>query len=381
MRRALLLLALLLPLAAAAAEKPVLVILDFECPAGSDLGEKVATRLQRRALEANTHTLADRDDVALAVKQAGLKIKHTGAEKAIQDFARDQLGADLVMWGKAEPRAAGGFRVAVRCMDTAGEPKPYLDVESNCANFAALANFYTEFEPVLLKKRAALRTLTPVDQEAKSKNFVKNPSFETGTWTPDGWSKADGLTTRWIDRGDGKGRCLMCDTDVDEKQALDWMEKIKGGKATAKDAPKKIASNPNTIYGTIGAWEGVQVYSDFIPVKPKIRYRIRVDIKAKWGGIFFPKAFVKGYADMTDEFTGQKRELYRMYLALRTETQGKEWETFSRTFNPTLRDPKSRKPGVEIPPVKYMRVMLYSYWPLGKYYWDNVVITEEAVED
>jgi len=31
--------------------------------------------------------------------------------------------------------------------------------------------------------------------------------------------------------------------------------------------------------------------------------------------------------------------------------------------------------------VKYMRVMLYSYWPLGKFYWDNVAIAEEAIED
>jgi len=383
--RPFLLLTLLLPLPLLAAEraapeKPVLAILDFECPEGSDLGDKVANRLQRRALEANTHTLMDRDDIKLAVRQADLKIKHTGTEKQLQDFARDQLGANLVLWGKAEPRD-GGFHVAVRCMETAGAPKPYLDVEKDCANFAALANFYTDFEPVLLKKRAALRTLTPVDDAAKKKNLVKNFSFEAGTWTPDGWSKIDGLILHWLDRDDGKGKCIMMDTDVEEKQALDWMARIEKGEVTAKDAPKKIASNPNTIYGTIGAWEGVQFYSDFIPVKPKVRYRITVDIKARWGGIFFPKAFVKGYADMQDAFTDQKRELYRAYLALRTETQGKQWETFSRTFNPTLRDPKQRDPNVKIPDVKFIRVMLYAYWPLGKYYWDNVVITEEAIED
>jgi len=378
--RSLWLLVVLLAAPVAAGEKPILAILDFESPGDGKLGSNVARRLQQRALQANTHVLVDRGDASLALKEAGIQVKHTGMEKQLQAFARDQLGAHLVLWGKAEPLNQG-FHVAIRCMETVGEPKPYLDVARDCVNYAALANFYTDLEPILLKQRTTLRTLKPVSEEAKARNLVRNFSFEKGTWTPDHWSKVDGLTSFWIDRGDGKGKCLMADTDVLESQALPWWEKIKSGKATAKDAPKKIPVKPSQIYATVGGLEGVQVYSDFIPVKPKMRYRLTVDIKARWGGIFFPKAFVKGYADMADEFTGQKRELYRMYLALRTETQGREWETFSRTFNPTLRKPVSRKPGVEVPEVKFMRVMLYSYWPLGKYYWDNVIITEEAIED
>jgi len=378
--RAAFLLALLLPAALAAGDKPVLAILDFESPDGGKFGAKVAARLERRAVEANTHVLPDRDDIRLALQQAGLKPRLNGMEKEIQALARDRLGAHLVLWGKAEPREQG-FHVDVRCMETVGEPHPYLSVQADCANFAALANFYTDFEPILLKQREQLRTLKPVSDEDRKKNLVKNSSFEEGTWTPAHWSRIDGLTSFWIDRGDGKGKCLMADTEVLESQALPWWEKIQSGQATAKDAPKKIPVQPSQIYATVGGLEGVQTYSDFIPVKPRMRYRLTVDIKARWGGIFFPKAFVKGYADMADDFTGQKRELYRMYLALRTETQGKEWETFSRTFNPTLRDPKSRKPGVEVPQVTHMRVMLYSYWPLGKYYWDNVILTEEAIED
>jgi hypothetical protein len=33
------------------------------------------------------------------------------------------------------------------------------------------------------------------------------------------------------------------------------------------------------------------------------------------------------------------------------------------------------------PQVQWMGVMLYTYWPLGEYYWDNIIITEEAIED
>jgi len=351
------------------ARKPVLAILDFESPQ-PELGRKVAERLNRRAIEANTHVLVDRDDIRLALREAKLAVRLEGNEKAIQAFARESLGADLVLWGKATPLEKG-FHVEIRCMETNDQPKPYLAVGRDCVNFAALANFYTDFEPILLKKRTTLRKLHPVAPEAKKINLVKNGSFEKGTWTPAHWSPVDGLTSFWIERQDGKGKCLMCDTEVLISQAEAWWKKIRSGQATALQAPKKIPVKPNQIYSTVGGLDGVQVYSDFIPVKAKMRYRLTVDIKARWGGIFFPKAFVKGYADQTDQFTTQKRELYRAYLALRTETQGRKWETFSRTFNPTLRTPR----------VKFIRVMLYSYWPLGKYYWDNVVITEEAIED
>ncbi len=380
MRRIILLLILASDLTATAAQKPVLAILDFQST-DPRLGRAVGRRLDRRCMEANTHVLMDRDDLRFAVEDEELEVKLTGNEKAIQDFAREKLGAHLVMWGRVQKQADGQMLVHVRVMETTGPPKPYLDEKRVCANFAAIANFYTDFEAILLKKREEMRTLKPVSPEAKARNLVKNGSFEKGTWTPDGWSKIDGLTSFWIERDDGKGKCMMFDTEVLIAQAEAWWKRIRSGKATAKDAPNKIPVKPNQIYKTVGGLDGCQYYSNWIPVTPNMRYRLTVDIKAKWTGIFFPKCFVKGYGDMTDEFTDQKREVYRCYLALRTKTQGKEWETFTRTFNPTLRKPVQRRPGVTVPSAKYMRVMLYSYWPLGKYYWDNVRITQEAVED
>lgn len=366
-----------------AGEKPVLAILDFLSPGDEHLGANVARRFDKRAMEANTHILMDRDDLRLAVGQAGLKIKLTGNEKEIQAFARDQLGAHLVMWGAAKRLEGRKFRVHVRVMETQGPPKPYVDLKHECANFAALSNFYTDFQPILLKQRTRLRTLKPVSKAAQARDLLRNGSFEKGSWTPDGWTKVDGLTSFWIGRYDGTGKCLLCDTNVLISQAEAWWKRFRapGSTLAAKDAPKALPVAKSQIYATVGGLDGVQIYSHFIPVKPNMRYRLTVDIKAKWGGIFFPKAFVKGYGDMTDEFTAQKREVYRCYLALRTKTQGREWETFTRTFNPTLRPPKSRRPGVKIPSAKYMRVMLYSYWPLGKFYWDNIKVTEEAIED
>ena len=492
----------LFPSAALAAQKPSLAILDFESPDGGKLGARIAERLEKRAVEANKHVLMDLEDVRLAVKQAGLKPTLSGMEKEIQDLAREKLGANLVMWGKVESRGGTAFHLTVRCMATDGEPKPYLDVQKECANFAAIANFYTDFEPVLLKQRTAMRNLHPVSPEAKARNLCPNGSFEEGTWFPTHWQKVDSLATYWLDREDGKGKCIMIDTDVDRMQALDWKAKVESGKATAKDAPTPIRSTPSTIYNTIGGWEGVQYFSDYLPVKPTMRYRLTVDIKANWGGIFFPRAWIKGYGDRTDEFTTQKQQYYHFYISLRTKTKGKEWETFTQTFNPTLRtgnlpqlllmgeiqhwqrfcgrlksDGAAGAPSagkrvwellgteardaiekaaqaktvsgalqaaitdalnevlskpdfyreadfrkVALPAeakdllqldraslpenkvqrlnrillesaypqeieksrtgdVKYMRVMLYSYWPLGKYYWDNVIITEEAIED
>ena len=386
MRRLVLAALVALPLAARAADapkKPVLAILDFESPGDERLGRNVARRLDRRAMEANTHILVDLDDVRLAAEEAGLKIALEGNEKAIQTFARDKLGADLVMWGRAKRTEGRKFRLHVRVMDTQGDPKPYLDLEHECRNFADISNFYTRFEPILLKKRTKLRTLKPVSDAAKAKTLVENGGFEKGTWHPSGWTKVDGLTSFWVDRADGKGKCLLCDTNVLIAQAEAWWKRFraKGSTLTAADAPKAKPVLPNQIYATVGGLDGVQIYSHFIPVKPKMRYRMTVDIKANWAGIFFPKAFVKGYGEMTDQFTTQPRELTRAYLALRTKTKGREWETFTRTFNPTLRTPSARRDDYKIPQVKYMRVMLYSYWPLGKYYWDNIRISEEAIED
>jgi len=353
------------------ARKPVLAILDFQCPSNPRLGARVAERLEKRALQANKHILPDRDDLRLAARQAHLEVALNGCEKQIQAFARDALGADIVLWGKVQPRRGRSFLVAIRAMKSHGHPVPYMAVERECANFAAVANFWNDFEPVLLEQRTAMRVLKPVSPQARARNLVPNGSFEKGTWFPTAWAKVDGLTSFWIDRPDGKGKCIMHDTEVLTSQAYPWWKKIEQGKATANDAPAKLPVARNQIYATVGAWEGVQYYSDLIPVKPKMRYRITVDIKANWGGIFFPKAWVKGYAQRTDQFTTQKREIYNAYLALRTETKGKKWETFTRTFNPTLKTPD----------VKWIAVMLYSYWPLGKYYWDNVIITEEAIED
>ena len=44
-----------------------------------------------------------------------------------------------------------------------------------------------------------------------------------------------------------------------------------------------------------------------------------------------------GYGDMTDDFTNQKREVYRCYLALRTKTQGKDRVKTSECLFNTLR--------------------------------------------
>lgn len=355
----------------AAAQKPVLAILDFLSPEEPSLGVNVARRLDKRIHVAQTHLLPDREDIRLAVEQAGLKVKLQGNEEQIQAFARERLEADIVLWGAVQRLEGRKFRIRVRAMGTRGPPQPYLDEEHVCANFAAVSNFYTKIEPVLLKQRARVRKLHPVSAAARARNLVANPSFEKGTWSPEAWTKVDGLTSFWIDRPDGKGKCLKVDTEVLISQAVAWWEKMKTGKYTAQDAPRKLPVPKSQIYSTVGGLDGVYLFGDWIPVKPNMRYRLTVDIKGRWAGIFIPKAFVKGYALQTDEFTTQKRELFRAYLNCRTQTQGRQWETFTRTLNPTLRTPR----------VRFMRVALFAYWPLGLYYWDNIRLSEEAIED
>ena len=120
-------------------------------------------------MEANKHVLMDRDDLRLAAEQAELKVTLEGNEKAIQAFARDKLGAHIVLWGRAKRTEGTRFLLHVRAMDTSGEPAPYLDERHECRNFADVANFYTSFEDILLKKRTTLRTLKPVSAADKAR--------------------------------------------------------------------------------------------------------------------------------------------------------------------------------------------------------------------
>lgn len=72
----------------------------------------------------------------------------------------------------------------------------------------------------------------------------------------------------------------------------------------------------------------------------------------------FPDHIVK--SPPLDEFDIRERRIYDTYLACRNRTDG--WVTHRCMFHPTRRTPS----------VRYIRVMIYAYWPRGTYYFDNL---------
>ena len=206
---------------------------------------------------------------------------------------------------------------------------------------------------------------------AAAANLVKNGDFSAGKDSPDGWSKMDNLSTFWVAGGadvekaktDGKtvaGKCLKIDTDVYLKE---WEEQRKSMEAGKPGDPKTKTPTKGDKYDTVAGTKGVAVYSDEIEVKPETGYKLSIAAKSsvKSTDLFFPKIFVKGYADVN----GEMREVYNMYLACRITETGK-WTAFEREFHPTKRTPA----------VKKMKVMIYAYWPPGVYHFDDLKIVE-----
>src|ERR1700731_4783431 len=97
---------------------------------------------------------------------------------------------------------------------------------------------------LILASLAVLAATAEADKPSdkkEAKNLLSNGDFEEGETTPKGWQVVDGLTTFWVkDEDPEHGKVLKFDTDVLQSQGYDWWGKIARGRATAKDAPKKL---------------------------------------------------------------------------------------------------------------------------------------------
>jgi hypothetical protein len=176
-----------------------------------------------------------------------------------------------------------------------------------------------------------------------------------------GWQRIDGLTTFWADGPTGK--CLKICTDVYEDQWNDWEKKYKEG-AAADQAPKARPTS-GAKYDTVAGNYGVAYDSDPIPVAPGKTYKVSLSCRGDTEDIFFPKLFIRGWGTVE----GEKRVLYDAYLALRSKSKGKAWESNVRLI--TI--PADTKWKIE-----FVKLKIYAYWPPGTYYFDNVSLKEVA---
>jgi len=291
--------------------------------------------------------------------------------KRLVALGREALGAHLLVWGKVE-RHGEQVTIHARALDLREKPAA-LRVDG-----AFSANGFREIPFAVQRIVNAIRRdeaapdpgfdprepgpTTPDPKVLARRNLLVNGDFEKGTKSPVGWERVDGLVSFWVNAPGRPGKCIKFDTDVNDDQWRAWHKTFTLG---TTDPPPRPIRGRGHKYDTVGGIHGAWLYNaDYLAVTSGRTYRISYDFKGRMAGdMFFAKVFIKGYAP----FSGGRREVWRAYKSCRVETNGREWEHFTRTFNPTK----------SMPQVKWMKVELFCYWPVGLYYFDNVHLCAE----
>lgn len=349
--------------------RPATVVFDFTSPDDGALGRKLAEAMRLRAARLGGLTLIDALSLAEALRPGETPTRETTPEAAAT-LLRERFAAEIGLWGHVARADDGTVTIEVVGIDLRpGATRPLLRKTWTAAR-PQLVN--ARCDEILTELTGIQKATRPkeADPEAaarakvKPTNLVANGGFEAPGEQPRGWEKVDGLTMFLRDEGPPHGRVLHVDTDVYESEVRRWHERFKAG-APVAEAPKKSATR-GPKYDTIGGTYGVHNYSDPIPVTPGKTYRLEIDYRCKSGDFFFPKLFFRGWA----EVKGEDRIVYDGYMSLRSMERTGEWKHNCRLLTvPTPEEIVGRR-------IKYLRLMIYAYWPPGDYYFDNVGLYE-----
>lgn len=227
-------------------------------------------------------------------------------------------------------------------------------------------------------------------------NLLPNGGFDDANAEGDGpahWQAPDGLVIHWVEE-EARGKVIRINTDVDQGQAYRWWVEryIKG--VAVDQAPARAETTPPK-YDTIAGLDGGFYWSDPIPVKPGGAYRVFVDAKG-------PKAkvFIRGYVDKPAlSFGDEAPAVQQVFRKARGEPEktadgrpiryrlryiyttwfavggSDDWATYTH-LQP--RHPNNREITED---VRWIRIMLYPYWPPGTCTFDNIRVVEVPPEE
>jgi len=240
----------------------------------------------------------------------------------------------------------------------------------------------------------AEKTVAPADAPDAKTNLLPNGDFETpaedGTH-PAHWQQVDNLVFFWTKDPafPERGKVIRIDTDVYQRQAYAWwIDRFVRGKPLAEAPEKTPTSGPR--YDTIGGLDGGWYWSDFIPVKEGGAYKVYVDVKGPGCLVFIrgydekvPVSFGDEEPAVQEQFRkarggalvdGNGRPIkYRLRYRYTTKFPAggsDQWKTYTHT---KPRHPNSRQ---LTKGVRYIRIMLYPFWPADTYWFDNVRVVE-----
>jgi len=363
----------------------LVMVLPFTGP-DRELADRFTDRLTMK-LARQAKRLGDRTDLKvlskLEVQEAwgeGVGPKLDMPPREMGGWLR-QVAVEVGIWGTVE-RQGDDLIVHVKVVDITADPSQ-LAMDKTHRDKGERAHVGVISPIVEAISGHAVRK--PVEQgdvpepKVLGPMISQNPEFEDGSGErPTGWDRIDGLCSFWIDdpTGGGRGKVIKMDTRMVQSQADDWWRKWRDG-APASAAPKPIFAAP-PAYDAVAGLHGVHYYSDWLEIKPGMRYRVLADLIATAGGGGAPKVFVKGYALVKPtyrETEPQRREIWRTYMPCRGAAGG--WKHYSETF--TIPDRGVRMSNIATLQVKWIRIIPYAYWPPGVYYWDNVKVVEEPV--
>ncbi|MBI4567465.1 MAG: hypothetical protein HY719_03620 [Planctomycetes bacterium] len=171
---------------------------------------------------------------------------------------------------------------------------------------------------------------------------AKRPAF---------WQRPDGLTTFWVDRPEGGGKCVKLDSTVDKEQVYAWQDELKKNPDAKPPAPRP----PKGKYEAIGATYGALLWSEWYRVERDVDYVLTADVQTNNPKVFL---WVKGYI----QHQGYMRVTYKIRKECEAKESGGNWKTWTLRLSPT----KVTKT------VQYMRVQLVALWPAGVAFIDNV---------
>lgn len=219
---------------------------------------------------------------------------------------------------------------------------------------------------------AIVRPLRGADEAKRpdwqlSDNLIPNGGFEIGSKYPESWQPVDGLSTFWTAQGRGGGKCVMIDTDVLLDQ---WRRRQEEIAARPNSPPPQKSPTRPPKYDTVAANDGVH-YKCLakIPYREGAVYLLSVDCRAEVDKKETAAPFVwcRGYII----HRGRERRIGEGHLYLH-ET-GPDWKTHYMLIHPG-----EWKSTLNARPIKpdYFKVILYAYWPPGRYWFDNVSLVE-----
>jgi hypothetical protein len=144
----------------------------------------------------------------------------------------------------------------------------------------------------------ALVPAVPASVRAGGKNLVVNGNFERGgNGQPQDWSPVDNLTTFWDSHGH-PGRCIRFDTSVQQVDRRALEKAIREAGHAQQAGARRHRRSKGNQYRTVGAHEGVWLFSRPISIKPDDRYFIiEADVlgPARSSWLFYPQVFMRGY--------------------------------------------------------------------------------------